>query len=418
MMIAVLAFLGFGAAFIGAFQKAAAADMKVKELLDDLASAKAGLENQLQAAEADRTRETAQADETLERERTRILAEEAAVAAELEAEIRQAEARHEISDEEAKRRIDALKANKEAALEDVEREKAQLATSRELTVQNLRDRIAAGDVEADRKAGQILENRDQFIAKTKDSAILTLNAQGEQMEYALGKAVTAEAMEVGQAAARIAASAVRRSGTPLLALRQVERAAREEAEATAREARYEIRGTALGTRQKVVGAREEAEAKTEDVMAALALSTQELEDQIERAELDYAQTYANLEASKADIIREAEQDIAAAEAADRAEDIDYQQEIEDLKREAEDAKRRLQDELASAIEANKQRKEDITAEADLLTKEYRRNLADIARKQTELQKNRLSIVLGAAFGATSDVLTSAGSLATAAQALG
>ncbi|MFA4972525.1 MAG: hypothetical protein WC683_07910 [bacterium] len=410
MIGAVLAFLSFGAAFIGAFQKAAAADMKVKELLADLESAIDGLNQQIIAVEHSRDRELTQADDALKVERDRILAEDADVVADLEEDIRQREEQHLLSAEEAETQRANLEANKKAALERNALDLEQAAAKRELTIENLAERIAAGDVEAEREVGQITAKRDEFLAQTKDEAILTLNRAGEQVEYKTGRVRVETALEIGEANARIAGSYVRKSGSPLLAIRQVE----EEAKAARREeeqqAAYGIQASAMGFGQKVVSARTEAEQSVEDVMAQNALQDMELDQARERAEQDWAHTYANLTASAADIEREAVQSAAAIEAKLKAEDLDYQQDIEDLKNAAADERRRLQAELDAKILATTQAKEDIQQEADILTAEYRRNLTDVERHRKDLVTNRFSIVAAAAFGATSGVLSSTESL--------
>lgn len=387
-----------------------AADQRVTELIGEIDSATEFLGLEIEAVAKERDREIAQADETLERERTRILAEEAEVAQTLELDIRERLSQHEISEEQAERELANIEANRIAAIEAAERGMQQATESRALTVANLGARIVAGDLEAQRKAAQIVESRDLFISQTRDEAIVVLNKHAGDALYGITAAGAQAAQQVGGATAALASTAVRRTGTPLLALRQVEEQAKAAAAQTEREARFQTTSSAMGYGQQVVGARVKAEQDIETTMAQQALEDQSLNDQIEQAELSFTHTYANLQASIVDINRLAEQDLAAKKAAAAAEETDYLLDIERLELQAAQATAALEAELAAAIEANKHRKEDVIGQADVLTQKYRHQITELGTKRQNLVNNRASIVWTAALTGSSDVLSSTSDL--------
>ena len=423
--LGVLTIIGLGLVIISADQRVVATRQKIKELIADLDSAIAGLNERIAGVETTRALDVTQADQDLEIERTRILAEEKelieaddAYDSRLEREIRQRLDAHEIDQAEYDRQIADLEVNRVAALAEVTRKQGQATVSRDLTIANIAERIAAGDIEAQRQVDQIVENRDAFLARTKDEAVLALNAAGPQVEYTTGRALADAAMERGQAVARIAGSAVLRSGSPLLALRQIEKDAKEKAAAEGREARYGIQRTEMGAKQTVVEAREKATDSTEDIMAQNAMQDMELEQQREKAELDFLQTYADLEASRDTVNRQAQQDAATLRAQQDAEDTDYLADIEDLRADARIAKDGLDATLAAAITQTTQVKESINTAADLLTQEYRRNLGDAARHRKNLKENSFSILVAAAVGGVSDILKTAGTFLGTLPAVG
>ncbi|MBU2112048.1 MAG: hypothetical protein KKE65_10350 [Actinobacteria bacterium] len=429
---AALAFIGLGLTLIGGYQKGVAAGLAVNELIATLDSAIIGLQNQIEGIEGfvdesgqgtrlgtiegSRARESRQADEVLEETRTDILAKEQEFIekddnyeSKLEMDIKARFDRHEIDQAEYDRQIANIPINRQLALDEIELQKAQAGEKKALTIQQLRDRAAAGDIEAERKIAQINGNRDLFLSQTKDQAILTLNRQGEQGEFQVGRAVQEERTAVGKEVARLAATAVRRTGSPLLALRQIERAAREGTVEAKREALFGIRSATQSVKDKVVQARDQAGDNVEDVMAANVMEDMQLEQQIEQTELTFTQTYENLEFSILQTNTRFDQDLAALEAQKHAEDVNYQADVGQLRKDAAMAYDQLERDLNSAVLTNTQAKQDINQQADLLTQEYRRNLAEAQRHRTNLQENRHQIGLAAAFGAVPGLLSAASS---------
>jgi len=128
----------------------------------------------------------------------------------------------------------------------------------------------------------------------------------------------------------------------------------------------------------------------DDVMAENVMADTQMQDQIEQAQLSYANTHANLEASQVDINRMAAQDAATATAT-------------------------LEADLAAAILANTQRKDNVTAQADVLTAKYRQQLSDLGTKKSTLQTNRQGILATAFLGGANDILTNTAALITTIQ---
>jgi len=410
-----LAILGMFVALTAAAMKMDAAEDDIDAMIEDLDSAIAGLNEQIEAVETDRTREIAQADALLEAEKTRIAAEKLEVTIDesdaytsrVEQELADLLEKHEIDQDEYDRRKAAVEENRAAEREKIELAKKQALESKDQSLGQLTKRAEEGDVESARKVSQITAKRDQFLAQTKDEAILTLNRAGQQAEYEVGGSKEEAALKAGEARAGLAATAVRATGSPLLALRQVEKAAREEQREAEREARYNVQATAMGYAQEVGSARTEAEQSIEDVMAANALADKELERTREDSELAFKQTYENLEASTADVERQAKQETAELAYQEKAEDTQYKQEAARIKNEARIAAEQLDRDLNTAILQTEQAKEDIQDQADILTQEYRRNLADAQRHKTNLVTNRSSIVAAAGVGAVSSILSAA-----------
>jgi hypothetical protein len=410
-----LAILGMFVALTAAAMKMDAAEDDIDAMIEDLDSAIAGLNEQIEAVETDRTREIAQADALLEAEKTRIAAEKLEVTIDesdaytsrVEQELADLLEKHEIDQDEYDRRKAAVEENRAAEREKIELAKKQALESKDQSLGQLTKRAEEGDVESARKVSQITAKRDQFLAQTKDEAILTLNRAGQQAEYEVGVPKEEASLKAGEARAGLAATAVRATGSPLLALRQVEKAARAEQQEAERQARYTVQATAMGYAQEVGSARTEAEQSVEDVMAANALADKELERTREDTELAFRQTYENLEASTADVERQAKQETAELAYQEKTEDTQYKQEAARIKNEARLAAEQLDRDLNTAILQTDQAKEDIQDQADILTQQYRRSLADAARHKTNLVTNRSSIVAAAGVGAVSSILTAA-----------
>lgn len=367
---------------------------------------------------------------------------------------------------EIDRKISDLVMNKDAAIAKAISDQEQLLQSKDETLAQLQLKAALEDAESIRKVAQIEQYRDEALSATRDDAILVLNQAGTQNQFQVGAATEKAFLEKSVAEAQASAGGVRVSGTPLMAMQQSIRRAQEEADRMAAEADYTLTVGASRLTANLTQYRTQAAGNIENTWAANIMFDADLDMQRQRAETQFTQTYANLEATKADIQRQYTQDYAAYEAEktvriaqsqqekerlgresgrldteltatesgfeyDRiaaelahtqaeagvvtqqgAETEQYTQQIADLQAATAESKRKIEESLAKEVLRFTQTKEDIVASANFLTDKYNRSKTELSTEYTTLGSTKAA-KQWAAFWGSSDILTSATSLLTA-----
>jgi len=353
-----------------------------------------------------------------------------------------------------------LMENKDAAIAEAVRQQTQLLTAHDVTLDQLLAQAQAADVEATRKVAQIQKTSEEMLGFTRDQAIIQMNEAGAQGRFDIGRQAFESYLEVARVEASASVSGVRRSGSPLLALRQTAMLERENVERVTGRVESALLGEATETTARLAQLKSGAQADIENVAASNLLFDQGLERQRQNAELAYIQTYENLEATKTDVNRQFRQDAAAYDSERAAALMRYSQEqaafttqdlaaalafrsqkaaleqrraeyeagyterkgaIEGATAEAEERFAQTIDNLETAsaesarlldqsAKAAWQRfgmtKDDLIAAAGFLTREYTRRLEETGRKKETFQGlSGVAILAGSLFGKAGDVLS-------------
>jgi hypothetical protein len=151
--------------------------------------------------------------------------------------------------------------------------------------------------EAIRRQLQIVAARDFQIATTKEKAVLDLTEGEAATRFNIGQQISESGKVTGEAIVKSAQSGVRRAGTPMLAIRNVEdeeraKVAREQASSD-----YQMLTSEMSTRHSVVGARLNAQQNIDDIEAQHLLTDKSLEDKADGVELTFESNYSNAQFS-------------------------------------------------------------------------------------------------------------------------
>ncbi len=351
-----------------------------------------------------------------------------------------------------------LTENRDAAVAEITRNLAELVATRDNSLTGIRARAAYGEAEAVRKIGEMQANEEQILRQITDRTTLELNRATSQARFEVTRAEEGATIAKGAAVARAAGSNLRRAGTPLMALRQQERAASEEIEQIRKTGEYGLRSTLLTATQQMGATRLQAQQAIAGIRGEKAGEDLALRLEQSRIELQFEQTSAGIEATRLDLFRQHRQQSAAfaaereasveqqaqgqaglsaegrtllettsqklAEVASRragselgfsqtadqiraqsqAEQTVFGFDIANLRQSAAEAMRGLQDKLKTSVLENRQMTEDIQAESDVLTAQYRRNIAESLRKRNYIASVGSQLVTNANWGQVATIL--------------
>jgi hypothetical protein len=352
-----------------------------------------------------------------------------------------------------------LQTNKDARIADLTRQQEEAAARKDMTLESLTAQAAAGDVEAARKVEQIGKTLVEMKGNVTDAAIIQMNEAGDQNKFDIGKLTTEQMQANAKMVAGLAASGIKRSGTPLMALHDASQQLQETLVRAGAKADASMVGAQTETAAKINTLRSTAQGNIEDVAAANLAFDQGLDRDRAKTVLEFTQTYAGLVASKADVERQTIQDTARLEASKAAEsqleaqrsagltaagvtgalqhtaaDDAFTSESAAIDLTASQSTTRLagQEAVAAQTYTNEQtniqaaatehqrvllqtlttNQADITAAASLATAGMQRQITESTRQRNLLNANRNSIVAAAALGGISEILTSANTFLT------
>jgi hypothetical protein len=187
-------------------------------------------------------------------------------------------------------------------------------------------------------------------------------------------------------------------------MRQEERAAEEQAAAVKSQVSYGMESTVLGAGQKVKGARLQAFQNLEDVEAEHRALDRGLQQQENELDLAFNQGRENLLAAREDVSRVYGQESGALAAQKAAESTGYRADLENMRDSASDTVRGLNQALAGAVLGARQQREDLRAQASVLTAGYRRENATSQLQMSYIKRNKQTLMRQADIGSVMDFI--------------